>query len=69
VLSVYKAFNDFAYTPTVLPISCFALWQGKSLSLICGSLTWLRDFEKRQKLELNSLLNSKLYDSLAIVKG
>lgn len=40
---------------------CFSLLQGKSLSLICGSLTWLRDFEKRQKVELSSLLNSKLY--------
>jgi len=40
--------------------TCASL-QGKSLSLICGSLSWLRDFEKRQKMELNSLLDSKLY--------
>ncbi|KAK2177258.1 hypothetical protein NP493_610g02000 [Ridgeia piscesae] len=30
---------------------------GKSLSLICGALTWLRDYEERQKSLLQSLLN------------
>lgn len=30
---------------------------GKSLSLICGALTWLRDYEERQKTLLESLLN------------
>ncbi|RUS73450.1 hypothetical protein EGW08_018787, partial [Elysia chlorotica] len=34
---------------------------GKSLSLICGALQWLRDFQKKQRQELQSLLkpNSK----------
>ncbi|KAJ8028374.1 ATP-dependent DNA helicase DDX11 [Holothuria leucospilota] len=30
---------------------------GKSLSLICGALTWLRDFEAHQQSELDALLN------------
>ncbi|GCC16892.1 hypothetical protein chiPu_0017381 [Chiloscyllium punctatum] len=29
---------------------------GKSLSLICGALTWLRDFEEKKKLEAAQLL-------------
>ncbi|XP_013417223.1 ATP-dependent DNA helicase DDX11-like [Lingula anatina] len=29
---------------------------GKSLSLICGALTWLRDFEEKQRRELEVLL-------------
>ena len=32
------------------------LLQGKSLSLICGALTWLQDFEERKKAELQLLL-------------
>lgn len=30
--------------------------QGKSLSIICGSLTWLLDHEKKEKLELEKEL-------------
>ncbi|XP_070612542.1 ATP-dependent DNA helicase DDX11 isoform X1 [Erythrolamprus reginae] len=32
---------------------------GKSLSLICGALSWLRDFEEKKKLEEAQLLASK----------
>ena len=32
------------------------LKQGKSLSLICGALTWLRDYEEKQKKEVEQLL-------------
>lgn len=30
---------------------------GKSLSLICGALTWLRDYEEKKKLEAARLLD------------
>ncbi|XP_016402614.1 putative ATP-dependent RNA helicase DDX11-like protein 8 [Sinocyclocheilus rhinocerous] len=30
---------------------------GKSLSLICGALTWLRDYEEQKKLEAARLLD------------
>ncbi len=30
--------------------------QGKSLSLICGSMKWLRDFKERQKNELDNII-------------
>ncbi|XP_032893656.1 ATP-dependent DNA helicase DDX11 [Amblyraja radiata] len=33
---------------------------GKSLSLICGALTWLRDFEEKTKLEAAQLLEDRL---------
>ncbi|XP_078076411.1 ATP-dependent DNA helicase DDX11 isoform X2 [Mustelus asterias] len=32
---------------------------GKSLSLICGALTWLRDFEEKKKLEAAQLLEDR----------
>ncbi|XP_074757381.1 ATP-dependent DNA helicase DDX11 isoform X1 [Athene noctua] len=32
------------------------LWQGKSLSLICGALSWLRDFEEKKRQEEARLL-------------
>ncbi|CAH1785016.1 unnamed protein product [Owenia fusiformis] len=32
---------------------------GKSLSLICGALKWLKDFEEKQKKELEMLLEAK----------
>lgn len=31
--------------------------QGKSLSLICGALTWLRDYEEKKKQEAAKLLD------------
>ncbi|XP_077984674.1 ATP-dependent DNA helicase DDX11-like [Glandiceps talaboti] len=33
---------------------------GKSLSLICGALTWLRDHEERQRQELEDILQGKV---------
>ncbi|XP_007892840.1 ATP-dependent DNA helicase DDX11 [Callorhinchus milii] len=33
---------------------------GKSLSLICGALTWLRDFEEKKKLEAAQLLADRV---------
>ncbi|KAJ6660048.1 hypothetical protein lerEdw1_018246 [Lerista edwardsae] len=33
---------------------------GKSLSLICGALTWLRDFEERKRQEESQLLSTEL---------
>ncbi|XP_058046175.1 ATP-dependent DNA helicase DDX11 [Ahaetulla prasina] len=33
---------------------------GKSLSLICGALSWLRDFEEKKKLEEAQLLATKI---------
>ena len=30
--------------------------QGKSLSLICGILTWLRDYEDKKQQELDRLM-------------
>ncbi len=35
---------------------CLVL-QGKSLSLICGALTWLRDYEQQKKQEAAKLLD------------
>lgn len=35
---------------------CVVLWQGKSLSLICGALAWLRDFEQKKQEEEARLL-------------
>lgn len=37
--------------------SCFLVTQGKSLSLICGALTWLRDYEEKKKQEAAKLLD------------
>uniref|UniRef100_A0A4W3J3M5 ATP-dependent DNA helicase DDX11 n=1 Tax=Callorhinchus milii TaxID=7868 RepID=A0A4W3J3M5_CALMI len=37
---------------------------GKSLSLICGALTWLRDFEEKKKLEAAQLLADRVSDKL-----
>ena len=34
------------------------LIQGKSLSIICSSLTWLNDYEKKQRAELETELTS-----------
>jgi hypothetical protein len=33
-----------------------ALLKGKSLSLICGSMKWLKDFKEGQKAELDEIL-------------
>uniref|UniRef100_A0A8C8YLV7 Helicase-like DEXD box c2 type domain-containing protein n=1 Tax=Prolemur simus TaxID=1328070 RepID=A0A8C8YLV7_PROSS len=33
-------------------------WQGKSLSLICGALSWLRDFEEKKRQEEARLLET-----------
>lgn len=38
----------------------FFLPQGKSLSLICGALSWLRDFEEKKKQEEAQLLASEI---------
>lgn len=35
---------------------CFFLTQGKSLSLICGALSWLTDFEEKRRQETAALL-------------
>lgn len=35
---------------------------GKSLSLICGALQWLRDFQENQRQELQSLIKAKSID-------
>ena len=37
----------------------YIILQGKSLSLICGALTWLQDYEERQRRELEALLSVK----------
>ena len=37
-------------------LSMYLCIQGKSLSLICGALKWLKDFQDRQKQELEALL-------------
>ena len=34
----------------------YDLLQGKSLSLICGALTWLKEYEEKQRKELEALL-------------
>ena len=36
--------------------------QGKSLSLICGALTWLRDFEEKKREEAARLLQDSERD-------
>lgn len=33
-------------------------YQGKSLSIICGALRWLKDHETRERSELNNTINS-----------
>lgn len=38
------------------PGRLYFLWQGKSLSLICGALSWLRDFEEKKQREEARLL-------------
>lgn len=37
--------------------------QGKSLSLICGALTWLRDYEEQKKQEAARLLEGQEKDN------
>ena len=37
----------------------FDLPQGKSLSLICGALTWLKDHEERQRKEVQAILDDQ----------
>ncbi|XP_072039585.1 ATP-dependent DNA helicase DDX11-like [Amphiura filiformis] len=32
---------------------------GKSLSLICGALTWLRDYEEKQRQEVEAILEAQ----------
>lgn len=44
-----------AVTPCVACPLCFQ-YQGKSLSLICGALSWLQDFEKKKQQEEARLL-------------
>lgn len=44
-------FFFFFFTCTVCPTL-----QGKSLSLICGALSWLTDYEERRKQEAAALL-------------
>lgn len=34
--------------------------QGKSLSLICGALTWLKDYEEKKKEEAARLLQGEM---------
>jgi hypothetical protein len=34
-------------------------FQGKSLSLICGALRWLKDFQERQRLELEEMISAE----------
>ena len=41
-----------------IPTTC-VLQQGKSLSLICGALRWLKDFEAKQQRELEELLEAQ----------
>lgn len=36
---------------------------GKSLSIICGSLKWLKDFQVRKKEELENVINEKISDT------
>ena len=42
-----------------LSISFCLCLQGKSLSLICGALKWLRDFQAKQKEEVESVLREE----------
>lgn len=53
-------------------------FQGKSLSLICGALTWLKDFEEKERQEAVRLLgltvsasagDSILFDSSILVES
>jgi chromosome transmission fidelity protein 1 len=44
------------YTHTKINLLCYIL-QGKSLSLICGALKWLKDHEEREKRELTNHLS------------
>lgn len=37
----------------------FFLTQGKSLSLICGALSWLTDFEEKRRQETAALLQKE----------
>ena len=46
---------DFTHISTELMYR-FQMLQGKSLSLICGALRWLQDFEERERRELEALL-------------
>lgn len=40
-------------------LSVFSFLQGKSLSLICGALAWLRDFEQKKRQEEARLLEAE----------
>lgn len=42
------------------------LFQGKSLSLICGALSWLRDHEEKRRQEADRLLQGDGGTSLSI---
>ena len=48
----YPIFNNIFY-------SMLFFFQGKSLSLICGVLTWLRDYEEKKQMELDLLFQSE----------
>ena len=37
----------------------YFLLKGKSLSLICGVLTWLRDYERKQQDEVEKVLQAE----------
>uniref|UniRef100_A0A8B9H4E6 DEAD/H (Asp-Glu-Ala-Asp/His) box helicase 11 n=1 Tax=Astyanax mexicanus TaxID=7994 RepID=A0A8B9H4E6_ASTMX len=47
---------DLSFLRSLTELSVF---QGKSLSLICGALTWLRDHEEKKKEEAARLLQEK----------
>lgn len=49
-----KPAGFFFFTCTVCPTL-----QGKSLSLICGALSWLTDYEERRKQEAAALLQEE----------
>ncbi len=44
---------------TYTSILLFLQFQGKSLSLICGALTWLRDYEEKQRQEVQAILEAQ----------
>ena len=57
-LSSFNSAEMFYFVNSVL--------QGKSLSLICGALAWLKDFEEKQRQDLEELITSKVLPGMYV---
>jgi len=52
-----NACDPWVWEPVAVTFSAFVI-QGKSLSLLCGAMTWLRDHEAREDAYIDSQLST-----------